>query len=138
MRHERAMLIVLTYIIGFTTSFIAFGITGDTGAIHEFAEQKTLQNAAAVMTAVPEPIITTDDVGLDNLGLYVMRDGEQYFVSGSLPAGAETGPGYHVSIDRISLSHDGRLLYFCAQETFDQKDCTEYVYDVLKHATHPY
>ena len=136
MRHERAILLVLAYVIGFTTSFIAFGVAED--SLTDELSYVSSQNMAAVMTAVPDPIITTDDVWLDSRGLYVVRDGEEYFVSGRLPAGAEPGPGYHVSIDRLSLSNDGRLLYYCAQEVFDQDPCTEYVYDVLDHSVRTY
>lgn len=139
MRHERAFLVALAYVIGFTTAFIAFGVSSDT--ITDQISYTGSQNVAAVaatMTAVPEPIITTQDVGLDERGLYVMRDGEEYFVSARLPQGSEPGAGYHVSIDRLTLTNDGRLLYYCAQEDFDQEGCTEYVYDVLDHSVSEY
>lgn len=138
MRHERAIVLTLAYIIGFTTAYIAFGISTDDAGERIVRSASQSQNVASVMTAMPEPLITTDDVGLDDRGLYVVLDGEEQFVSGILPEGAEPGAGYHVSIDVLSLANDGRLLYYCAQESFEQEGCTEYVYNVAKHSIRAY
>ena len=138
MRHERAIVLVLAYVIGFTTAFIAFGVASDSATTGVAYNAASTQNAAAVMTAVPKPLITTDDVGLDDRGLYVVRDGEEYFASLRLPTDVEPKTGYHVSVDYLSLSNDGRLLYYCAQESFDQEGCTEFVYEVANHSIRRY
>lgn len=135
MRHERAIIVTLAYVIGFTSAFIAYGVQPVTDLQ---PTNKDVQNAAGIVTAVPERLITQDDVVLDSRGLFVIRDGEEYPVSAQLRADVEAGPGYHVSIDSISLVNNGRFLYYCAQETFEEIGCTSYVYDVAKHSVRTY
>ena len=135
MRHERAIIVTLAYIIGFTSAFIAYGIHPNTDPQPTNSE---VQNVAGIATAIPERLITQDDVILDSRGLFVIRDGEEYPVSAYLRSGVEPGPGYHVSIDSISLTNNGRRLYYCAQETIEEVGCTGYIYDVAKHTIRSY
>lgn len=131
MKHERATLVALAYFIGITAGFIGFGLSG-TESVQQVS-YSGFQNTASVMTAIPQPLITTDDVILDDRGLFVVKGGEEYIVSARLPEGVAPGTGYHVSVDELSLSNDGRLLQYCVQESFDQEGCTSYVYDVANH-----
>ncbi len=138
MRHEQVAILVLAYIIGFTTAYIAFGISFDPAE-------------GSVTIAEPVPIslykTTTDNVEANNntvagvlftdSGMFSTLGGEEAVVSGKLTDEIEPGPGFHSAIPFYEVSPDGRFIYYCEQQMNNDAECSDYIYDVANNVIRP-
>lgn len=136
MRHEQVVILVLAYVIGFTTAFIAFGLNQEDQSL-----STNSVTTVSVVEASPESGSTQEaaarieyeDVHLDEQGLYIERNEEVVFVSAPYTDGVEPGAGYHVSVDAYVLADDGTTLHYCAKETPEDEKCNRYEYNILAH-----
>lgn len=136
MRHENIVLVVLSYIIGFTTAYIAFGIAPD-----------ITHQAAYTPGHANEPEFSTDkndahddspiDIFITEDGMFADVAGSERVISGKLRDGVTTGPGFHVSIPRYEPSPEGEYVYYCEQQSSSENVCHEYLYLVQEHLIKP-
>jgi hypothetical protein len=135
MQHERAAVMALTFCIGFTTAFIAYGLPTMVAPI---AVVPATQPASVMMAEkstmvhtgedVP-PAVTNVGVRLDADGLWLQTGFETQLISPSLAAAPDL-PEAHVDIHQAVVRADGAYVFFCA-ETLEQTGvCEPRVFDV--------
>lgn len=132
-RHEKAILVVLSYVIGFLTAFILYGPCTDSDI-----NTPVPTNTVADVT-VSEPTIkrtTNNDIySYQNGQLRVFNKGEVRVLTAAhdpfssyLPNNNEPY-STHYDMSATGLSPEGRFLYFCIQENPDENYCAGYVYE---------
>ncbi|MFM2423796.1 MAG: hypothetical protein RLZZ70_183 [Candidatus Parcubacteria bacterium] len=150
-KHEKAVLVVITYIIGFTSGFIAFGVG------NSFADKQHSMDAYVPVTQLPpadeytpptsnppamddEPMIdaatttTTDIVSYVDGKLYAQVGEEQFVlsISNSVMTGDNvegfSTQGIHEELPAYAASADNAFIYFCEQQSSDES-CTHFVFD---------
>ena len=132
MQHERAAVMALTFCIGFTTAFIAYGIP-------TVEAPPTLVTAAPTQTAAviqadrtapsAQPESRNVGVTLDDDGLWLQIGDERHLASPSVAVAPEI-PEAHVDVHQAVVREDGAFLFFCAETTASQGQCEPRVYDV--------
>ncbi len=148
-KHEKAVLIVLAYIIGLTSGFIGFGIS------NHFSGE-TMEVAVAP-DFIPEGYIpptgnppgdtdateTTEEVARYEDGkLYAYVNGDRFVLSLSnevMPVENVEGfatQGIHKKLPVYSASDDKRFVYFCEQQT-DADECTHFIFDANENVIQP-
>ena len=154
-KHEKVVIIVLSYVMGFTAGFICYGI----GMRHtEAPVQPAVQMVAEVpdepveeLGAVSEPIednevvremptINPGDVTAtyENGRLEAQVGTDTYLLSmkSSNLKGAALeafeNQGIHTDIPAYAVSLDGKYVYFCEQSTAEAT-CKSFVFDVTKN-----
>ncbi len=144
-RHERAFVVMASYVIGFTSAFIAFGINHFTptdvivmsDTITQIATQQPAmqprqgQSYSASIRVEPAGLVVVSEAGKRLLSA---RKDSPYLAS---VISAEPQPGLAVKIIEAELSRDSRFVYFCEQLTPDSQSCTAYVYSIADDVLHP-
>ena len=128
--HEQALLVILSYVIGFTTAFIMFAlIDGD-------------QNSGYKSSHVPEeevPGTMEEDMGVEVMetgeGLFVKKGGQDRIIS-ALTDTAPAEPGFHTDIVVSSVSPDGMYVHYCAETDPASGECQHFVYSVAEDRTY--
>jgi hypothetical protein len=142
-RHERAALVVIAYVIGFITAFIAYGLSqkphsNDVSSVPAWSTPRTvsLSNQASVA-----------HVAFEQDGLYavtseadrILTADKKAFTEDAL-ARIQEGRGYHYRVIDAETSRNGKFVYFCEQLSAENSDCDPYVYvfetDVLHSVRH--
>lgn len=148
-KHEKAVLIVLAYIIGITSGFIGFGVT------QNVAEEEVATTTIEGTSFIPEGYSSPDtepptDSNVQNNEVASYVDGKLYaFVHGeSYVLSLSTGiidsenvegfstQGIHKSIPTYSASADGRFVHFCEQQS-DADECTHFIFDAEENLIQP-
>ena len=135
-RHEKIAIIIASYVIGFTTAFIAFGINQPDSRMQ--VQIQGGQNNSAQQ--VSDNDITS--VGYGNDGLFVITSGYERLLSakastlGASAISSKGTSGYYYKIVDAEASRDGRFVYFCEQLTQDAETCDPYVYAVEDDSLH--
>ena len=149
-KHEKAVLVVLAYIIGITSGFIAFGISN----IYQNPDKK-LQYNTEMSLSLPDVSM----VELENLGATPEVEGSKrqseiegdsvYYRDGQLSIPTKDGAivlsvhvdmlgdsvpetlvvqGHHIQPPVFLASPEGRYVYFCEQH-IGSKDCINLLFD---------
>lgn len=158
-KHEKVVIIVLAYVMGFTAGFICFGVTmphttqslpenvavasevttsleadlneDSIGGLGISDEYTQYSNQAASVTqAIPE--ISTN-VTYENGRLEVQANGETRLLSvlrvDTTTEGVQVNQGFHTAVPNYAVSQGGAYVYFCEQ--IDSSDtCSSFIYDV--------
>lgn len=151
-KHEKVVLIILAYIIGFTSGLIAFGMAAsdyevpydDSVSTNVFTDPSA-EDFSALARIVP-PTIQTMNTGSTSVTyedgrLYATVNTEKILLSisrgvaGDQPQNDFTEQGIHVAVPTYSISADGRFIYFCEQQS-DEPTCASFVYDTLRSIIH--
>lgn len=141
-RHEKALIVLTSYVIGFTTAFIAFGITnmGNKGEENKDYASSKGQYENIDYTQEHKNIAA---IGSDDEGLFVTVGGYNRIISGKMPAleasaiASLRGPGYAFEHHGAVVSKNGWLAFYCEQEKEDSVDCLPYVYSLYDDSVHP-
>jgi hypothetical protein len=137
-RHEKALIIISAYVIGFITAFIAFGIN-KTASENEELVSFNLENAQAEQT-LPEHNAISVNVGAD--GLYLVTGERERLLSANrnaLSANVQLSaaePGFFYQIVDAEASRDGKYVYYCEQLTEEAANCDPYVYVIADDSLH--
>lgn len=141
MRHEKIILVALSYVIGFTTAYIAFGITPDithkayrTG---EVVKANSVRTTAPSNTAEPSDTPSSTRIVFKDDGMFVQTPEGEKVVSAKLRPNVLEGPGFHVAIPQYAVSPDGEYVYYCEQQTPETDECHNYLYVVDEHTVRP-
>lgn len=125
------MVLALSYVIGFVTAYIAFGLSG----ANYSGPQISFQN--------PAPVTTEDSEAKKEIGATVRADGlyallgdKERILSAQAIAATEPNLGYHYQIVATEVSPDGKYIYYCAQMTEDSEECHNFVYDIAADTIH--
>lgn len=130
MKHERIFIVALAYVIGFTTAYIAFGLTNTTG--QETIVLTTPNNNQEYVDNSFEAFVPMNGltVRYDEEGLFAELDGNESIISAALESEENAGQGFHMDIPFYFISPSGKYVYYCEQERLDDLECNQYVYDV--------
>lgn len=130
--HQQALIVVLSYVIGFITAFIMFGLA-DLGKGREEVH----------LNQVPENMLSEEDVVIEaprleetEEGLFLMANGEQQIIS-ALTDAEEADPGFHLAISASSISPDNNYVLYCAQVNSAAEECQYFIYSSTEHMTYP-
>ncbi|MEM9336255.1 MAG: hypothetical protein AAGA35_00155 [Patescibacteria group bacterium] len=142
-KNERGIILILAYIIGFTSGYIAFGYQ-DNYLLKQpkpSLEQTKQQIQGEQMVAEPSLTTSVPEEGSGRLRYasgvleYVHEDGTvralSFLQTPSLAASALLGAdqqGVHTALDAYNTSPDERFAFFCEQK-LDQSQCYPFVYD---------
>lgn len=147
-KHEKAVLVVLAYIIGLTSGFIGFGIAQHYAAEPAMAEPTTFIPEGYTPPPGPPPseeaaMSTSEEVARYEDGkLYAYVHGDRYVLSLSnevMPVENVEGfatQGIHEKIPTYSTSPDGRFVYFCEQQT-EADECAHFIFDAEADVIQP-
>lgn len=127
--HESAILVVLSYVIGFTTAFIMFVLADgmkDKGM--EMASDSTVE----MMDASPEPEMTLMETAE---GLFLKTDGQERIISAHTQA-AVASPGFYTDLVISSISPDDKFVHYCVEMEADSETCRHFVYSVAEDSTY--
>jgi len=148
-KHEKAVLVILSYIVGLTSGFIAFGLTQGTPTLETndvvlqyevpvVNASETTQNDAL---ATPPTTTAATQVTYQDGRLTVDKNDSVQVLSVernrlNLEAASYfTIQGTHSSELVYSVSPDTNYVYFCEQETKNDQ-CNSFVYDVQNETIH--
>lgn len=146
-RHEQAMLVVLAYVVGFVTAYIAFGMSNYETARVVYIEsavpaeppvsvvQEALQGqaASAVLAQYADGMLTAK-VGEESFVLSV----DAAMMGDRVDMSDFTEQGLHDSTPQYTVSPDGRFIFFC--EAYQSEGtCRPFMYsveeNVIRHVT---
>jgi hypothetical protein len=142
-RHEKIVIVLAAYVIGFTTAFIAFGVNevheGDATAKRMVAVAQTPANETVDYKKVHHNI---SEIGTDEFGLYVNVGGYKRTISaaasllGASVIQGAMGPGYAVEHLKPAISTDGWFAFYCEKATEDADACSPFVYSLFDDTIH--
>ncbi len=148
-KHEKAVLVVLAYIIGLTSGFIGFGVTQSlTTNTMEVAVAPEFIPEGYTGPDTPPPSdelapATTEEIARYEDGkLYAYVHGDRFVLSLSndiMPVENVEGfatQGIHEKIPTYSVSDDGRFVHFCEQHT-EADECTHFIFDAEANVIQP-
>ncbi len=146
-RHEKAVLVIASYAIGFVTAFILYSnVTSNTEEVFINIGDNS---AAAVITATPvaaEPVVTAPGgvtlTYVDGL-LQVTVDNSVHTLSfnpevSKLTTDLDTeAQGFHYGEMPYGLSLDNKFVFFCERHDAEASSCEGYVYDIEADSIYP-
>lgn len=118
--HEPALLVVLAYVIGFTTAFIAFKLAGDRSWLYSAD-----QSAQSGESVGERPALL-----IKESGLFIGMNGQERVLSAKLSDG-DFIDGFHSDIASARVSPDGKFVHYCVV-TDDPDNCVNFVYSVAR------
>lgn len=150
-KHEKALLVILSYVVGFTAGFLTFGL-GQTPFINqeEMVDSNYISEIDQTMPVMDseEPEMMSDDsnvsdseansvdeVTYEDGRLMANVNGATVLLSAQMDtldpksAAEFANQGAHTNIPKYSVSLDGNFIYYCEQHS-DSDSCVSFVYDV--------
>ena len=127
MKHEKALIVVLAYIIGFTTAFIGFGLPGQ--------QNLTTDDSLVVLEDFTSKPIASAYV--DEMGLFAKTQQGSVIISAQDQTLTEEKNGYHYDIHLATVSPNGEFIHYCQQSLEVPTDCVHYVYVASEHEVWP-
>jgi len=145
--HEKAALVSLAYFIGGLTMFIAFGINISPGLIETTVMPASVYSSQlrADSTPAKPPAEQSNGVSvtyLDGILKVTTMDGSQALSFNPEVTGMEVTPtfekqGHHYTEPVWTMSGSGQYIYFCEQQSQANRNCTSFVYDVIRQVIYP-
>jgi hypothetical protein len=147
-KHEKAVLVILSYVSGFTAGFIVFGI-----AQFSSLQSTTMMSDPVMLETESEPVAMevenydlNDSVSQENTDqsrqvlytdgrLMANVNGASVLLSAQLDtvdaatAATFADQGVHEAIPNFATSEDGAFIYYCEQHS-TQDLCTNFIYNV--------
>ena len=132
-RHERVIVLITAYIIGFITAYIAFGVI----KVQEFDYSSFTNQSSAVITSQKQ-----DDqhhevfVAEDAEGLVVIKNNKRTLISVKNNGDLPPEEGTYISVV-YKISPDQEKIYFCEQPLEESDTCRPYIYSIEDNITYP-
>lgn len=134
-RHERVVMVISAYLIGFTTAFIAFGVTQIEDTVNFVYVPAPAQTASVAQAVAPSETSLAAEARINDTGLVYVQNGNEVLVSAF--GEADGVDGVHQSIFEFSLSPDKQFLYFCEVPSADIEACKPFVYVAKADTVYP-
>ena len=130
-KHERVGIVVVAYIIGFTTAYIAFGVNQ--------LGLSTAINSVASSASVVQSQLNQVSASVTPAGLVATINGEPVTLSATMadPASGVLPEGYNVAITDFALSPNNKYVYYCERPSMEVDSCRPYVYSIADRGAHP-
>ncbi|OGG86163.1 hypothetical protein A2392_01735 [Candidatus Kaiserbacteria bacterium RIFOXYB1_FULL_46_14] len=115
-QHEKAILIVLAYLIGFITAFIAFKLSdGKEWSMSNIPESRGQEETSRLEAIMKEGDLYAHRGGVERaLSVYSEREAKE--------------DGFHYDVPVTSASPNDRFLHYCVQPTADSDTCDNFIY----------
>ncbi len=134
-RNERVIMVLAAYAIGFTTAFIAFGVTQIEDKV-QFVYVPAGDQMASVVSAVGQDSLPAHEKLVANEVGLTYKDGEiEELLSANIVRDGEDG--FHAALIDYALSPDERFVYFCEQPLPASDACKPFVYDAAQKMVFP-
>ena len=128
MKHRQALIVALSYVIGFTTAFIAFGIDNFSHDIdkkyHKASSPASSQNFKTDSQAERVSISVRED------GLYAVISDRERILSAQTASVLDAKPGWHHEVIKTEASPNGQFIYYCVQVSVENGECENFVFVV--------
>jgi len=136
-RNERVYILLASYVIGFITAYIAFGVVQLEKSV-QFVEVPST-NMASVIASQQSAGASDTFLAIDKGGLVLIRDNQRTLLSATDAAASELTlqDGIHYAISDYLLSDDKSYAYFCELPTADAESCRPYTYSVDEGLVYP-
>lgn len=123
--HESALLVVLSYIIGFITAFIMFNLVDgkNYNEVREVDHNQDSDTPVVEEAGIVEVMKTAE-------GLFVKKDGNERIISAFDEEADEVG--FHLDISLASVSNDGQFVHYCSSTASSVGNCQHFVYSVAE------
>jgi hypothetical protein len=128
--HHQALLVGLSYIIGFVTAFIMFGLTVDQGDKGQVKSSHVSDNNEAIVAESMDTELSETEEGL-----FFKKNGEERILS-ALTNDSVAETGFHVAIAAAVMSPDALYAHYCAQMDMSVDQCQHFVYSVDEDKTY--
>lgn len=133
-RNERVGILIASYVIGFITAYIAFGVIQLEKSV-EFV-YVPVHSTAAVIESQSDVVTTKTTLTETDLGLLLSKDGVDTYLSARSTKESATD-GYHEALAEYALSLDEKFVYFCEMPTVDSESCVPFVYSTETETVYP-
>lgn len=145
-KHEKVVIIVLSYVIGFTAGFICFGVAQSmridrNDAPHLIPVVSVATGEAEVVAKSETPVnsVSTDFAVTYTEGKLQVKNGDKIYLLSIKSSGLDSAvqsafenQGSHVDIPAYIVSPGNTFVYFCEQQ--GAKDsCNSLVFDVVRN-----
>lgn len=132
MKHEQAIIVGLSYVIGFTTAFIALSFVGSGSRFDGAKEIVISKTERAIVPAARGAAIGGQGVRAvtNDEGLFLLKDGKERIISAVSNEAAAAEDGYHSQIVTATVSPSGQYVYYCAVLQAAARECSHFVYSV--------
>ena len=137
-RHEKVLLIILSYIIGFTTAFIVFGFGNQQTSSIDLPSYTPKASAQDSTDALKASVVFKED------GVYVVTSrydrilsANKNALSSNVLASIGDSAGFHYRVIDAEASRNAKFVYYCEQISEDDDSCHPYVYSVDLDAVFP-
>jgi len=140
-KHEKTVIIILAYIIGFTSCFIAFGVSpimySEFEPIQPLIDETNFymeETLPVETTTTPTNLTDNEIVSYADGRLYAMAGGSRYVLSFDatlIEDGVKDSfseQGMHISPPSFVASPDGKFVFFCETQTTDDS-CLALIFD---------
>ncbi len=122
---------MLSYVIGFVTAYIAFGLSGQV-----YPPEQSAWNEQVSETSQPAANVKGIATTVKSDGLYALLNGRERILSAATIEATEPNLGYHYQVIGTAVSPDGKYIHYCAQLTADSEECYNFVYDTAADTIH--
>lgn len=142
MRHEQITLVVLGYVIGFSTAFIFIQSTSQSTRTPQGIESPDANSYGLVANASINDSSEEHDTAITsatvtNEGLFVTIAGKERIVSAGAIAEDGNIAGFHYAIPTYLISPNKNFLYYCAQSEPNDVECTSFVFNTRTDSVYP-
>lgn len=136
-RNERVAILITSYVIGFITAYIAFGVVQLDKAV-QIVEIPSSQ-VASVITSQKYSSPSATYIAMDNEGLVVIQNNQRTLLSVTDTIDSELSftDGVHYAISDYKLSPDKTYIYFCEVPSAESDSCRPYTYSVENEEMYP-
>ena len=138
MKHERAIAVALSYVIGFTTAYIAYAIIIETTPVQQtLTVANTTQSQAASLADITTLAVTGSQgvVVETEEGIEVTRGDETRLIAVKRSFVPEFGAEAYDELIKANSSHDGLFTFYCV--TNNSVECEAYIYSWEQNGIYP-
>jgi hypothetical protein len=141
-KHERITIVILSYLIGFTTAFIAFSfqtVPSEPDFYQSDQSYAVVDNSASVsQTSTDNKDNALKTVSVDEKmdGLYAIIDGKERIMSAQAISATSAIPGFHHQLFEVEISPNTEYIHYCAQSLDTDDFCSHFIYSVVNDVTY--
>lgn len=136
-RNERVVILIASYLIGFITAYIAFGVVQLEDSVKFVYVPVT--NTASVIESQPTAVTATEtSIQITQEGLVVTEDGVETLLSARAQSDlSEPVEGLYTELAHFSLAPAKDFVYFCEIPVASAVSCKPFVYSIADKIVYP-
>jgi len=137
-RNERVAILLTSYLIGFITAYIAFGVIQFENSL-EFTQVETQHTASVIQARQQSVPLENVFLAVDKEGLVLIKNNTRTLLSLNVGNNLNNSfqDGEHVAISEYALSDDKKHVYFCELPSVTSESCRPYIYSIVDQVVYP-